>query len=82
MKCPKCQFENPERMKFYGECGVREIWQPFPERNGHQVRSPIEGSCLFLTFYTGDIIIVEHMGDIDSCLSKEINGCLLERQAG
>ncbi|MCG6881514.1 MAG: zinc ribbon domain-containing protein [Deltaproteobacteria bacterium] len=21
MKCPKCQFENPEEMKFCGECG-------------------------------------------------------------
>jgi class 3 adenylate cyclase/DNA-binding transcriptional ArsR family regulator len=23
MKCPKCQFENPEGMKFCGECGVK-----------------------------------------------------------
>jgi len=23
MKCPKCQFENPEGMKFCGECGTR-----------------------------------------------------------
>jgi len=23
MKCPKCQFENPERMKFCGECGSK-----------------------------------------------------------
>ncbi len=23
MKCPKCQFENPEGMKFCGDCGVR-----------------------------------------------------------
>ena len=23
MKCPKCQFENPEVMKFCGECGVK-----------------------------------------------------------
>jgi hypothetical protein len=21
MKCPKCQTENPEGMKFYGNCG-------------------------------------------------------------
>ena len=23
MKCPKCQFENPERMKFCGKCGTK-----------------------------------------------------------
>jgi predicted ATPase/class 3 adenylate cyclase len=23
MKCPKCQFENPDRMKFCGECGAK-----------------------------------------------------------
>ncbi|MEJ2588793.1 MAG: zinc ribbon domain-containing protein, partial [Deltaproteobacteria bacterium] len=23
MKCSKCQFENPEGMKFCGECGAR-----------------------------------------------------------
>jgi hypothetical protein len=23
MKCPKCQFENPEGIKFCGECGAR-----------------------------------------------------------
>lgn len=23
MKCPKCQFENPERVKFCGECGSK-----------------------------------------------------------
>ncbi|MDH3574912.1 MAG: AAA family ATPase [Desulfobacteraceae bacterium] len=23
MKCPQCQFENPEQMKFCGECGVK-----------------------------------------------------------
>ncbi len=23
MKCPKCQFENPEGMKFCGDCGVK-----------------------------------------------------------
>lgn len=23
MKCPKCQFENPERLKFCGECGAK-----------------------------------------------------------
>jgi len=22
MKCPKCQFDNPERAKFCGECGA------------------------------------------------------------
>ena len=22
MKCPKCQFENPESMEFLGECGT------------------------------------------------------------
>jgi len=23
MKCPKCQFENPENLKFCGECGAK-----------------------------------------------------------
>jgi hypothetical protein len=23
MKCPKCQFENPEGLKFCGECGAK-----------------------------------------------------------
>ena len=23
MKCPKCQFENPDGMKFCGECGAK-----------------------------------------------------------
>lgn len=23
MKCPKCQFDNPEQMKFCGECGIK-----------------------------------------------------------
>ena len=23
MKCPQCQFENPEKMKFCGECGSK-----------------------------------------------------------
>jgi hypothetical protein len=23
MKCPKCQFDNPEGVKFCGECGVK-----------------------------------------------------------
>ena len=23
MKCPKCQFDNPEAMKFCGECGAK-----------------------------------------------------------
>ena len=23
MDCPKCQFENPEGMKFCGECGAK-----------------------------------------------------------
>jgi len=23
MKCPKCQFENPESQKFCGDCGVK-----------------------------------------------------------
>ena len=23
MKCPKCQFENPDEMKFCGECGSK-----------------------------------------------------------
>jgi len=23
MKCPKCQFENPEGMKFCGGCGAK-----------------------------------------------------------
>jgi NADH pyrophosphatase NudC (nudix superfamily) len=23
MKCPKCQFENPEGIKFCGECGAK-----------------------------------------------------------
>ena len=24
MKCPKCQFENPEGMKFCGDCGAKQ----------------------------------------------------------
>ncbi|MEJ2587074.1 MAG: zinc ribbon domain-containing protein [Deltaproteobacteria bacterium] len=23
MKCPKCRFDNPEGMKFCGECGAK-----------------------------------------------------------
>lgn len=23
MKCPKCQFENPEQMQFCGKCGAK-----------------------------------------------------------
>lgn len=52
MKCPKCQFENPEQMKFCGECGAK-LEKICPECNflnppnfkfcgecGHELRKP------------------------------------------
>jgi ribosomal protein L40E len=32
MKCPKCQFENPEEMQFCGKCGA-DGWVEKAEEN-------------------------------------------------
>ena len=62
MKCPKCQFENPERMKFCGECGVK-LEKTCPKCNssnppgfkfcgecGHNLTTPSEPTPKGLSF--------------------------------
>jgi hypothetical protein len=64
MKCPKCQFENPENSKFCGECGsslVREVICPncgskpplgfkFCNNCGQNLRKPKEAPPEDLSF--------------------------------
>ncbi len=62
MKCPKCQFENPEGIKFCGECGAKlEKLCPscsssnppnfkFCGECGHKLDVPVETSPKDLSF--------------------------------
>jgi hypothetical protein len=62
MKCPKCQFENPERMKSCGDCGVK-LEKTCPKCNssnppgfkfcgkcGHNFATPTESISKDLSF--------------------------------
>jgi class 3 adenylate cyclase/predicted ATPase/ABC-type lipoprotein export system ATPase subunit len=62
MKCPKCQFENPEGMKFCGDCGAR-LEKTCPKCNssnppgfkfcgecGHNLTIPTEPTSKDLSF--------------------------------
>jgi len=58
MKCPKCEFENPEGLKFCGECGTKlEVFCPkcktpnppefkFCGECGHDLREPKEAPAI------------------------------------
>jgi len=62
MKCPKCQFENPEGIKFCGECGAKlerlcpscNLSSPpnfkFCGECGHKLDVPVETSAKDLSF--------------------------------
>ena len=62
MKCPKCQFENPEGLKFCGECGAKldrvcpkcnstnPVQFKFCGECGHNLTLPIEPTRRELSF--------------------------------
>jgi hypothetical protein len=39
VKCPKCQFDNPETQKFCGDCGTP---LPLPQQTSPEVTKTIE----------------------------------------
>jgi len=71
MKCPKCRFENPEGMKFCGECGydLRQTPEPISDVYSHPqsytpkhladkiltTRSAIEGERKMVTVLFADV---------------------------
>ena len=71
MKCPKCRFDNPEVMKFCGECGydLRQTQEPISDVYSHPqsytpkhladkiltTRSAIEGERKTVTVLFADV---------------------------
>jgi serine/threonine protein kinase/Tfp pilus assembly protein PilF len=63
VKCPKCQIENPETLKFCGECGTRLIPSPLDIRPEvtETLKAPLKELTTGSTF-AGRYQIIEELG--------------------
>jgi len=79
MKCPKCQFENPDDTVYCGKCGTKfQASEDLPISRTETIQAPIRELTTGTTF-AGRYQVIEEigkggMGKVYKVLDKEIDG--------
>jgi len=62
IKCPKCQAENPETLKFCGECGTRLGLSQTPQISVTKTLETTADELVHGTLFAGRYEIIEELG--------------------